>query len=310
MLRIDALAGGAGGRAGDEPLLIGLVNIVPAKAMRATERDFRALLEQEAGGREVRVKLFTLGAADGRYQNLNTLWETRLDGLIVTGTEPKALAMPDEPLWPTLSRLVDWAGRHTLSTIWSCFSAHAAVYRMDGITRRRLPEKLSGVFECGRRSEHMFTADLPDSYYVPHSRCNSLDEAELGAHGYTVLSGADATGVDAFTRQHIDSQFLFLQGHPEYIRSTLLFEYTRDIRRWIAGESQVYPKMPVNYFKPEVAAALAGLEGRATPAAFAAFDWAAVDMAAPDWARPARLLYQGWLAAIAARKSAGVTLAA
>jgi homoserine trans-succinylase len=32
-----------------------------------------------------------------------------LDGLIVTGTEPKAANFVDEPYWAAFSQLVDWA---------------------------------------------------------------------------------------------------------------------------------------------------------------------------------------------------------
>ena len=78
------------------------------------------------------------------YEDLSELWASRLDGLIVTGTEPRAAALTDEPYWRTLTKLIDWAEDHTISTVWSCLAAHAAVLHLDGIERRRLPRKLSG----------------------------------------------------------------------------------------------------------------------------------------------------------------------
>ena len=66
------------------------------------------------------------------------MWDTRLDGLIVTGTEPKSKNLDDEPYWAALPQVIDWAREHTHSTIWSCLAAHAAVLHTDGIERRPL----------------------------------------------------------------------------------------------------------------------------------------------------------------------------
>ena len=56
---------------------------------------------------------------------------TQLDGLIVTGNEPKSKSLKDEPYWPALSQVIDWVRVHTYSTICSCRAAHAAVFASD-----------------------------------------------------------------------------------------------------------------------------------------------------------------------------------
>src|SRR5690348_2860137 len=71
-----------------------------------------------------------------RYRPIGELWNSRLDGLIVTGTEPRSENMKDEPYWGTLGAVIDWAHHNTASTIWSCLAAHAAVLQTDGIERR------------------------------------------------------------------------------------------------------------------------------------------------------------------------------
>ena len=63
----------------------------------------------------------------GRYRDIAELWDTPLDGLIVTATEPPAPRLQDEPYWPALTQLVDWARENTASTVWSCLAAHAAL---------------------------------------------------------------------------------------------------------------------------------------------------------------------------------------
>src|SRR2546430_13670792 len=44
---------------------------------------------------------------------------------------------------------------------------------------------------------------------------------------------------------------LFLQGHPEYERTTLFKEYRRDVGRFLSGEQSSYPPLPCRYFRSE-----------------------------------------------------------
>ena len=68
--------------------------------------------------------------------------------------------------------------------------------------------------------------------------------ARLGAHG------GDGDGqVDIFTREPPgSSQFVFLQGHPEYDPGTLGREYLHDMARFLAGETVERPAIPEHYF--------------------------------------------------------------
>jgi len=250
---------------------IGLVNNMPDAALEATERQFRALLDAAAtSGMVVRLKLFALpdvprGEAGrrhlSRYSDIGDLWNSRLDGLIVTGTEPRKPTLKDEPYWDSLTRLVDWAEHNTHSTVWSCLAAHAAVLHLDGIERRPLDGKRSGVFECSAGSNHPLTAAAPSRICMPHSRCNDLPEDALIASGYRVVLRS-AAGVDAFARRR-KSLFVFFQGHPEYEADTLLLEYRRDVKRFLLRERETYPPMPHGYFDEETAGALAVIEQRA-----------------------------------------------
>jgi homoserine O-succinyltransferase len=172
-----------------------------------------------------------------------------LDGLIVTGTEPCAASLQDEPYWPALSRLVDWARGNTTSAVWSCLAAHAAVLHADGIARQPLENKLSGVFDCEAVADHPLLAAVAPRLRVPHSRLNDLPEAALRACGYRGLSRSATAGVDAFLKEDEDSSlFLFFQGHPEYDADSLLREYRRDVGRFLRGERATYPEPPQDYF--------------------------------------------------------------
>lgn len=288
-------------------LVIGLVNNMPAAARRDTERQFRGLL----AALDVRVRLIVSeGLLLHGDETLRLLEEARPDGLIVTGAEPQSEAMTAEPFWPGLVRLVDWAGAHTISSVWSCLAAHAAVFRLDQIRRRKLPRKLSGVFTCMKAAEaHPLLAELPPRWTVPHSRFNGLDDADLVGAGYSVLSHAPEVGADAFVKQSGSSLFVLMQGHPEYGAGSLLGEYRRDVRRFLAGQRRDYPDMPSGYFD---AAAAEGLERLRTEALrrprldlLAGFDAAAGAAPAATWHEPAVRLYAGWLGYLAARKADG-----
>src|SRR5271168_3008201 len=176
---------------------IGLINNMPDSALEATERQFRTLLCDAAEGRAIHLLLFALPEVprsdkvrrrmSNSYASVSALCDTQLDGLIVTGAEPMAANLTDEPYWASLAQVVDWAQRNTISSVWSCLAAHAAVLRMDGIERRPLGDKLSGVFECATVSEHALTAGIPARSWMPHSRWNDLPGDVLSACGYRIL---------------------------------------------------------------------------------------------------------------------------
>jgi len=290
-------------------LVIGLVNNMPSAAKRATERQFADLLTTASQALNMRIGWFVLETLQSQCDAaLGTLREARPDGLIVTGAEPQSAAMTDEPFWPALARLVDWAGDHTISTVWSCLAAHAAVFRLDQIRRRRLPRKLSGVFACTKAIHHPLLADAPSRWLVPHSRYNNLDETELCRAGYTILSHAPGVGADSFVKQSRASLFLLLQGHPEYGAASLLYEYRRDVRQFLAGQRDGYPDMPEGYFDQDTTRALASLRKQArrkpSPDLLASIDAAITVTPEPSWQPSAVRLYASWLSYLAEQKAA------
>jgi homoserine O-succinyltransferase len=238
------------GRSRGQHLTIGIVNLMPASAMRRTEHEFRALLQ--GGSQTCALRCFTPTPHDlAMAEPLDSLWGSRLDGLIVTGAEPKADVMEDEPLLPLLRQLTAWGAEQTKSVIFSCFAAHAAVWCLDQIPRERFPEKLSGVFACQKAADHPVTAQLPDQWVTPHSRYNTLDERAVRDAGYLVLSRALRLGPDMFVKPCGNSEFLFVQGHPEYGTEVLLSEYRRDVKRHESGGLAQAPHWPENYSETE-----------------------------------------------------------
>src|SRR5579862_9820767 len=242
---------------------VGLINNMPDAALKSTERQFVDLMRESTRTTVVRLLLFSIPevprsdmALDdiaGRYRDVSELWDAHVDGLIVTGTEPRSRDLKDEPYWNALGQVIDWAREHTASTIWSCLAAHAAVLHADGVERYPLKEKLFGILDCRLAANHPMTHDVTQPFTVPHSRYNDLPVRPLKAAGYEILSQCDGAGADIFAKQ-AGSFFLFFQGHPEYDADTLLREYRRDAARFLAGERDKYPAMPLHYFNDQAAA--------------------------------------------------------
>jgi homoserine O-succinyltransferase len=256
----------------DADLTIALINNMPDAALQATERQFMRLLRQAAGDVRIDFHCFSLpsvrrsqaarGRVEAQYTDIAEINRFDIDGLIVTGAEPQATNLDDEGYWRDLTGIIDWAKTNTRSTIWSCLAAHAAVLYLDGIDRQRLETKCSGVFDCVGVSSHWLTDDLPSSFKVAHSRLNELHTDDLMAKGYQLLSLSPKAGVDAFARD-FGSQFIFFQGHPEYEALSLEREYLRDIARFLAGERDSYPGIPVGYFDAETEQKLVAFAARA-----------------------------------------------
>jgi homoserine O-succinyltransferase/O-acetyltransferase len=297
-------------------LEIGLLNNMPDAALQATERQFLTLIDAAAQGTTVRLSLYSLPdiprAEAGRrhvgsfYSAIEHLWDGHLDGLIITGAEPRTAHLIDEPYWHSLTAVLDWAERNTCSTILSCLAAHAAVRHFDGIDRRRFSEKRFGLFESRQVSRHQLTTGTPARFRMPHSRWNDIPENELSACAYRILRRARDGGVDMFVKQK-KSMFVFFQGHPEYETNTLLLEYRRDIGRYLRGETDTYPRIPYGYFDVATESKLIAVQDRGLrdkrdtlPAGFpsAHFEPKTVN----PWASAAASIYKSWLTYISAQK--------
>jgi homoserine O-succinyltransferase len=238
-------------------LTIGLINNMPDTALKATERQFMRLLTAAADNVRIRFHCFSLPSVtrsqaaqlrvDAEYTDIADLTRLQLDGLIVTGAEPVAARLPDEPFWQDLTDVIDWATTNTRSTIWSCLAAHAAVKHLDGIERHRLEAKCSGVYDCAKVTNDRLTENVASPLKISHSRLHELREDELTACGYQTLTRSLEAGVDIFAKQ-LQSRFVFFQGHPEYDALSIQREYMRDIARFLSGESDIYPSIPAFYF--------------------------------------------------------------
>jgi homoserine O-succinyltransferase len=301
---------------GPTAITVALVNNMPDSAFVATEEQFRRVAACAPDGASAHVDLYTFpgiahsesvaSAIRARYRSLDDLWKQPPDALIVTGNEPKHQRLDDEPYWPNLARLMEWAANAVPTTLLSCLSAHAFTLLFDGIERAPCEVKCSGVFEgvVGDR-RHPLTAGLAEQAALPHSRLNDVPEGELLQAGYQLVigSGPANAGWAVATCERGSGLFVLCQGHPEYETLSLLREYRRDVRRHLLGEMAIpYPRLPEGYLTAQATARLEEFAQQAAEAngdARSLWDSFPYDDVASSvkntWAVTSTTLYRNWM---------------
>jgi homoserine O-succinyltransferase/O-acetyltransferase len=294
-------------------LHIGLVNNMGDAAMAATEHQFLTLLEAAAGDMRVHLTLYALPGVernpsaqrrlDSFYFGIDQFWEQPPekypDGLIVTGREPLTTDLREESYWPDFQRVLAWTREHARSAVWSCLAAHAGVLALDGIERVRAQHKRFGIFTCEQAAPHDLLADAPATMRVPHSRWNGVSADQLASKGYQLLTRTSDGEADTFVKQDA-ALFVFFQGHPEYESKTLVGEYRRDVGRYLKGEMETYPLLPLDYFDPQTELSLREVEAaaRASPREALLGEVAALLKSVRihnTWRSTAALVYRNWL---------------
>jgi homoserine O-succinyltransferase len=289
---------------------IALINNMPDAALEDTELQFFDLLDEASENLPVVVKLFSLTGVprtdrgirhlNSFYSPLDELWNTQLDALIVTGTEPKQANLKEEPYWDALANVLHWAEHNTTSTILSCLAAHASVLYRDGIERQRLSDKRFGVFDFSVSTEHPLVPAISQTVRFPHSRWNEVSSDALRSAGYSVLTESMDAGVDCFVKTTKKSLLVHFQGHPEYNEDTLLKEYRRDIKRFLHQERETYPPPPFGYFDEASTSLLTQFQEKALrhpgDQALAAFpNSRLMHSLRKAWQSSSLLIYRNWL---------------
>lgn len=254
---------------------IAFVNNMPDAAFVETERQFRVLLGVGlTSPAPARLRLYApperltgaepdVASRRARYRPVEELFATRPAGVVVTGCEPAGGELRDEPLWPVFERVFEWAPGATGSLWLACLAAHAALAHYDGLRRRPLRSKYSALLSQAVDPEHPLTAGLPARVALPHSRSNEVPTAEVSAAGYRLAIASEETGWTVATTERGGCLLVAVQGHPEYGADTLLREYRRDVRRYLAGERDTYPPLPQGYLDGAAEERFAAFRGRA-----------------------------------------------
>lgn len=306
------VAGPADAR-GVSSVSVGVLNLMPDAALRATDRQFVRLVSAAADDFDVWVYPFTVAAEhrgdDARrhiaehYVTFDDVKGKGLDALIITGANPAEDDLERETFWSGLSEVLDWATVSTRSILCSCLATHAVLQKYRGMKRTRLAQKRWGVYSHEVLAEHPLLEGLSGPVEAPHSHWYDVTRSEMESVGLTVLLESDQAGV----HMAVDDEdfYVFFQGHPEYDLISLLKEYRRELGRFWRGERDDYPPVPENYFDGSALGVLeeyrpvleaARSEGREPPRLD---EGELLPQGVHTWSRDGSVIYRNWLRRVA-----------
>lgn len=239
-------------------LHIGFLNLMPNAAFQATERQFLRLVGSSNQIVQYYVYPFTIPGVDRDavtqdyidkyYSDFETVKNSGLDALIITGTNPANPTLDQEPFWDPLGEVIDWASKEVTSVLCSCLAVHAIVKHLHSIERQPLSKKRWGVYSHRiTQDNHPLLRNINTRFDVPHSRNNDISMSQLEAANFQVLAYGEEGGVHMAVSPDM-FRIVYLQGHPEYDRLSLLKEYKREVNRYYSGDREDYPEPPQNYF--------------------------------------------------------------
>lgn len=239
-------------------LHIGLLNMMPDGALKATERQFLRLIASSNRIAQFYVHIFTIKGVprspemqsyiDENYEDFEELKKEGLDALIITGTNPTQPDLAKEPYVEELKQVFAWADNNVVSVLHSCLASHAAFKYFYNIERSPLEQKLFGIFNHRVMDrKHPLLSNINTSFDMPHSRKNDVSARILKAHGLRVLVEGWETGA-ALAVSPDGFRKVYLQGHPEYDVHSLLKEYKRDLKLYLTGKLAEPTPLPQNYF--------------------------------------------------------------
>ncbi len=293
-------------------LHIGLLNMMPDAALRATERQFMRLIGSCNRIAQFYVHPFTLdglerGAEtrayiDSYYERFDALRREGLDALIITGTNPD---YPRERYWSKLREVVEWAFGNVTSTLFACLAAHATLEMRYETFRRRMPDKVWGVYSHRVVDRtHPLVRNINTRFDVPHSRWNEVTRAQLDDAGLVTLVESAEVGPHLVVSPDRFRQ-VFFQGHPEYDTDSLLKEYKREVLRFVRGEREDYPPLLDHYFPEPAIERLYAYKKQALATKAHGDDVAALAAVFPEaevlthvdntWADSAKAVFNNWL---------------
>jgi homoserine O-succinyltransferase len=241
-------------------LHVGLLNMMPDAALLVTEKQYMRLIGACNRITQIYVYPFSVpGLArspeaqahiEAYYSDFSALQDQGLDALIISGANVTNPSLDLEPFWEPLQEVVQWAAGRVTSILCSCLATHALVKHLYGLDREPFPHKLWGVYTHRVEDRtHPLTQDVNTRFDAPHSRWNDIPRHKWDEAGLHVLVQSEEAGVHLATSGD-GFRIVYLQGHPEYDRNSLLKEYKREVGRYLAGEVDEPPPYPEHYLTP------------------------------------------------------------
>lgn len=227
------------------PLEVLIFNLMPTKI--ETENQILSLLANSP--LQVNITLLSTASYVGKntpqqhlerfYSNFEDIKGKKFDGAIVTGAPIEHLAFEEVKYWEELVAIMEYLKTHCTSTIYLCWGAMAGLYYFHKIQKIALEQKMFGIYEHKNYQNDLLLNGLDDWVKIPHSRHSGINEAQVRENeNLKILLEGEISGITMLK----DSKDIFILGHPEYAKNTLLYEYQRDLQKGLDIAE------PYNYF--------------------------------------------------------------
>lgn len=175
------------------------------------------------------------------YKYFNDIEENYYDALIITGAPIEHIDFEEVDYWNELQKIFEWSKTHVFSSLHICWAAQARLYNDYKIEKIIQTEKIFGVFEHETSiSKSPLIRGFNDTFLAPHSRHTGIDEKKLSSIKKLEILAKSEVGSLLISTE--DLRNIFITGHLEYDRDTLLGEYKRD------KDKGLEIKIPINYF--------------------------------------------------------------
>lgn len=177
------------------------------------------------------------------YKTFDNIKNEKFDGLIITGAPVETLPFEKVDYWEELTNIMEWSKTNVFSTLHICWGAQAGLFHHYGIQKHILDNKLFGIYPINIETcqfEKLFRG-FDEIFNMPQSRYTSINTEDVKNNkNLKILAHSSETGVCIAT--NLDNRQIFITGHLEYDRDTLLQEYKRDISQGKKID------IPINYF--------------------------------------------------------------
>ena len=299
-------------------LRIGLLNLMPDAAIQATERQFLRLVDGYSADSNLYVYPFAVRAdyraqvavehIEAHYSTFEQLRKDGLDALIITGANPAAADITEEPFWGPMLEVFDWTRSNVDSILCSCLATHAYLQHYHATSRTELRARQWGVYAHQKMAlEHPLLVGVDSPILAPHSHRYAVSASDMEQAGMTVLAVSVEAGLHLAVSDDA-ARIVFFQGHPEYDAISLLKEFKREVQRFLTGSRNSYPPFPEHYLDAEAKRRLQAYQTQVTESDFEQdtippFPEAELSCARENtWSAAGKIIYRNWLAGIAARQ--------
>ncbi len=232
------------------PVNIAILNLMPNKE----ETEIQLLRALSNTPLQINIDLIRTGSYKSKntdeiylkkfYKNFNDIKDKKYDGMIITGAPIEKLEFEDVLYWSELEQIFDYARENVYSTLFICWASQAALYYYYNIPKYTSNNKIFGIYDYKINGNSLLTKGFDDIFNIPQSRYTYTKSEDLEAiEDLEIICSREDTGVCLAATK--DNRFVFVSGHGEYDRDSLLKEYKRDIDKGIAIEK------PYNYFDNE-----------------------------------------------------------